>query len=290
MIADGPKYANHKLIFEFLRTKFLSQEPFTRADCASAAPALSANSIKAYWSKWILPLLKKSKKGEFVVTEALRPYMTWHAFHRNIASQVVRTYSDYKALTYASVSIFDFLMPLANEGHLRTALDALFYKDTISSKLKSIGLSEVEKHFKREPKDTDDTYLDRACKWVSTKFGGYSIHHVNGRFRVASLLTLAEAADAQKDGDRYLIDETTAVVRFIFPCGKPEESKTQLLRGFNADEAGNSSSAVKEYENTRWFLRALFVESILQVVNGEDEIWMLESGMRSSLHRWVIED
>ena len=181
-------------------------------------------------------------------------------------------------------------MPLANEGHLRTALDALFYKDTISSKLKSIGLSEVEKHFERETKDTDDTYLDRACKWVSDKFGGYSIHHVNGRFRAASLLTLAEAADAQKDGDRYLIDETTAVVRFIFPCGEPGESEIQLLWGFDTDEAGNSPDAIKEYENTRWFLHALFVESILQVVNGEDEIWMLESGMRNSLHRWVIED
>ena len=83
----------------------------------------------------------------------------------NIASQVVRTYSDYKALIYGSVSIFDFLMPLANEGHLRTALDALFYKDTISSKLKSIGLSEVEKHFERETKG-HGRYLSRPSMQV----------------------------------------------------------------------------------------------------------------------------
>ena len=29
------------------------------------------------------------------------------------------------------VLIFEFFMPLTNETHLRTALDALFYKDTI---------------------------------------------------------------------------------------------------------------------------------------------------------------
>ena len=86
MAAGGPKYANHKLIFEFLSAKFLSQEPFARADCASAAPALTANSFNTYWSKWIRPLLKESKRGEFHVTEALRPYMNWHAFQRNIAS------------------------------------------------------------------------------------------------------------------------------------------------------------------------------------------------------------
>ncbi len=289
MTAGGPKHENHKLIFEFLRTKFLSQESFTRKDCAAAAPALVPSSFNTYWSKWIRPLLKESKKGEFHVTEALRPYMTWDSFHRNIASQVVRTYSDYKALTYASVSVFDFLMPLANEGHLRTALDALFYRDTISSKLRSIGLDEVKKHFDRNSGESDDDYVNRACEWVSDKFGGYSIHHINGRFRAAPLMTLAEAADAQKEGGRYLIDETTAVVRFIFPCGEPEEGAAAAASKSETGQA-RQSTVTKEHENTGWFLRALFVESILQVVNGEDEIWMLESGMRNSLHRWVIED
>lgn len=40
----------------------------------------------------------------------------------------------------------------------------------------------------------------------------------------------------------------------------------------------------------RWFFRALFVQSILQVVNGEDEIWMVESGMRNRLHIWRVEE
>jgi len=39
----------------------------------------------------------------------------------------------------------------------------------------------------------------------------------------------------------------------------------------------------------RWFFGALFVQSITQVVNGEDEIWMVEAGMRHRLHIWRIE-
>lgn len=40
----------------------------------------------------------------------------------------------------------------------------------------------------------------------------------------------------------------------------------------------------------RWFFWLLFVQSILQVVNGQDEIGMLESGIRNRLHIWRMED
>ena len=66
---------------------------------------------------------------------------------------------------------------------------------------------------------------------------------------------------------RYLIDETTAVTRFIFPCESPPE-----------------------VNNVRWFFDRLFVRSIIEVVNGEDEIWMVESGLRNRLHIWRIEE
>jgi hypothetical protein len=39
----------------------------------------------------------------------------------------------------------------------------------------------------------------------------------------------------------------------------------------------------------RWLFKALFVRSILQVVNGEAEIWMIESGLRNRLHIWRVE-
>ena len=50
-----------------------------------------------------------------------------------------------------------------------------------------------------------------------------------------------------------------------------------------------SNEGDQEYESISWFFRVLFVENILQVVNGEDEIWMVESGVCSRLHRWVVE-
>ena len=73
------------------------------------------------------------------------------------------------------------------------------------------------------------------------------------------------AADLGRAIGRYLIDETTAIVRFIFPCDEDEEA-------------------------VRWFFNTLFVESIIQVVNGEAEIWMVESGMQNRLHIWRVED
>lgn len=95
---------------------------------------------------------------------------------------------------------------------------------------------------------------------------GYSISHVGGRFRAGKIASLAGAAKVQLGGGRYLIDETTAIVRFIFPCKNRKEAET-----------------------VEWFFRFLFVESILQVVNGEDEIWMVESGIWNRLHIWRVE-
>jgi hypothetical protein len=88
---------------------------------------------------------------------------------------------------------------------------------------------------------------------------------VAGRFRGEEVCTRSEAAELENTR-RYLIDETTAVTRFIFPCD-------------DADEA----------ERVRWFFNLLFVQSITEIVNGEDEIWMVESGMQNRLHIWKID-
>ena len=76
---------------------------------------------------------------------------------------------------------------------------------------------------------------------------------------------MLDAAKLEERGGRYLIDETTAIVRFIFPCDGDEET-------------------------IRWFFNTLFVESIIQVVAGEEQIWMVESGMENRLHIWRTED
>ena len=97
----------------------------------------------------------------------------------------------------------------------------------------------------------------------ATNSAGYSISQVNGRFRAGKMLTMQDAAGVQERGGRYLIDETTAVTRFIFPCNDEAHAK-----------------------QVGWFFHHLFVESVIQVA-GEAEIWMTVSGVGNPrLHIW----
>ena len=45
-----------------------------------------------------------------------------------------------------------------------------------------------------------------------------------------------------------------------------------------------------EADLVRYFFDAVFVRSIIQLVNAEDEIWMVESGMRNRVHIWRVDD
>ncbi len=179
-------------------------------------------------------------------------------------------------------------MPLTNEGDLRASLDSLFYKDTIMSKLKKIGVSKLAGFFPKEsPSEPEPDYLSRMYKFISDKFGGYSIGHFQGRFRADDLKTFQEVSEIQQSSGRYIIDETTAIVKFIFPCGEPIEKNESSVFGelFDDFEVNPIEDVVKnEALRITKFFYLLFVDSILQIVNGEDEIWMLESGIRSRLH------
>ncbi len=97
------------------------------------------------------------------------------------------------------------------------ALDELFYKDTVGNRLTSIGLDKVAKIFPKGSMESDAAFVGRVCEFVGKKFVGYSVGHVNGRFRANELLTRDEAHEQEKSGKSYIIDETTAVVRFIVP-------------------------------------------------------------------------
>jgi hypothetical protein len=88
---------------------------------------------------------------------------------------------------------------------------------------------------------------------------------------------------------RYLVDETTAVVRFIIPC-TPSSSCEAPDKGKLAGQLLLDGTKTRAEENRiRWFFSNLFVERISEVVGGEDEIWVLESGMRNQLHIWRSE-
>jgi hypothetical protein len=266
--------------FQFLLEKCNTQELFTRQQFGEAT-GWSDESFRTYLSKQFRDLLIPVG-DKFRVSFAFRRFGTWRKFRDNVVTQNRRLTRAYKPHLHENVVMFEFFMPLRNEEFLRDALDGLFYKDSLRFRLKTLSQADLQKQIPGLSHEKEDPYLDRVCDWLSKKFIGYSISHVTGRFRAGDLKTRQEAAQASISNTRkYLIDETTAVVRFIFPCA-PEQD---LLGGLKGQEA-----VQLEASRLRWFFHQLFVGSILEVVSGEDEIWLLETGMINQLHIYSADD
>lgn len=250
---------------KFLRERLHSQEPFTKGELADVTGWHKPGTFNTYWSKQLKPFVVDVGGDRYRVSEGFRPYMTWKKFQRH-ASQNRLVAADYTKHEFEYPVIFEFFMPLTNETALRTTLDALFFKENIQAKLKAIGVDELQQHLARANGETVEAYLERVALWVGDHFGGYSIYHVDGRFRAWKLATHDEVTEREKQGYRYLVDETTAVTRFIFPCAEEDEA-----------------------EVVRYFFDALFARSIIQLINAEDEIWMVESGDEYRVHIWRVD-
>jgi len=266
---DDTQRAAHAFLLEHLQ----SQEPFTIAEFIDATGWDKPGTFNTYLRKHYKGLIENAEGGKFKisdtgryrVTESFRKLVTWRKFKQHV-TQVRRVVTDYEP-TSSEVLIYDFLMPLTNEAYLRMTLDSLFFNDAIVARLKTIPTADLEKHFDRAAGQSDEAFLEVIIKFIEEHFVGYSISHVDGRFRSGRVLSQDEVAEFQKKGLRYLIDETTAVTRFIFPYSTPGE-----------------------LEQIRYLFQALFVRSIIQLVNGEEQIWMLESGPRSRVHIWAALD
>jgi hypothetical protein len=208
---------------------------------------------------------------------------------RNVDTGKRNKVRDYSIFSYDNLIIFEFFMPLTNESFLRSSLDALFYKDSVMKRLKSIDIQVLEQYFDNDEKKSPEDYLESICAWVSMNFGGYSISHVSGRYRAKDLCTFHNAYRYIENGENYLVDETTAVAKFIFPCG---ESKIVNDSSFEQepkmDNSADSPDIEREYNKTRYLFFKLFVQNIIEIVNEEDEIWMMESGMRNRLYSWRV--
>jgi hypothetical protein len=224
------------------------------------ATGWSQAALDTYWSKQFRGIIEDLGDGEYRVRERFRQFLDWRKF-RNLVTQVKTVPPSYAPTTFDEVVVYEFYMPLTHESALRVTLDSLFYKDAILPRLRRIGIDQLKKHFEWMTTDDEASFLERVCEFVEGKFGGYSIYHVDGRFRAGKLSTQDEANQINKTG-RYLVDETTAVSRFIFPCKKNERDKVRFL--FNE----------------------LFINAITEQVSGEDEIWVAESGMRNQVSIW----
>lgn len=275
-----------KDIFDFLKEHLRTKKVFTKEQfLALQSDDINEKTKKTYFLKQYAPLLRHLDDGSYQVHESFRKYATEGKFER-YTSQKRKPWIDYKKESYQNLIMFEFFMPLANENYLRDALDELFYKDTILPRLKNvIGLSQLKELIIKKQNEEVVDYLDRVCQWISNIFVGYSIQHVQGRFKTRDILTLHDAAEAQKKGDNYLIDETTAIVKFIFPVGPPS-GDPKLDDFIDADKDMEVKNHAKRI---RVFFHNLFVQPIVDIV-GEDEIWMIESGMKNQLHVWRREE
>jgi hypothetical protein len=248
---------------DFLCRRFRDLEPFTKEQFRKAA-GWTPKAFPTYWRKQFERLVEPVDQTRFRLRETFRPYLDWERFRRDIVSQVRRVGTDYKLTNYDSVIVYEFYIPLTHEAVLRETLDALFLKDEILPRLRRSNIGDIEKVFERQDGESDVALLERICDFIAGKFGGYSIYHVDGRFRSTGLRIRDEVAEMGKRGERYLVDETTAVTRFIFPCKQGEPEKVRFL------------------------FQELFLRTITQRVN-EDQIWVVESGMKSSVQIWAAQ-
>lgn len=286
----APRLQKQKNAFDFLSRKFRKQESFTLREFQQET-GWGRVSFRTYLRKHFESLLLDEGNGNYRLSEAFRRFSTWTRF-RTLVSQKRVVARQYTTISYDNVVQFEFFLPLSHEEYLRKTLDSLFFKDTIISKLHFGNKERINKEFPLGSGETSEEQLERVCGWISEKFVGYSISHVHGRFRVDDLKSLPEVyKDDSYLSTSYLADETTAIVKFVFPCGKGRDKQfdfsEDIFEDFFAEE--NLEAAEEEATKIRWLFYELFMKSIVQLIEGEDEIWLLESGMRNKLHIWKVQ-
>ena len=267
--------------YEFLLQRARDQQEFTSRELG-VATGWSGTTPKTYLSKQLKTVVKKKGRGRYLVKKAFI-HLERDDFIIRV-SQKEFILPSYKRYIYPNVINYEFLMPLTREGLLRSALDALFYKDTLEQKIKLVGIECFTNDVPRINGESDDDYCSRVAMEVANYFGGYSITHVNGRFRACDLLTQNESV-----GKRYIVDETTALVRFIIPlkAGKYFQGEQFKRKSLTQQSEGEVE---QEIALIRTLFLNIFAEVVVHSVQGEDEIWLLEtfSGVQK-LYKWEVD-
>jgi hypothetical protein len=267
--------------YEFLKQHSTSKASFTVADLMRAA-GWSKSTVRTYISKQYRDVLDARPDGTIKVKAEFQR-MSLEEFLQ-LTTQKRKIFATYERIRFQEVVSYEFLLPLTREDFLRKALDDLFYEDAVRQRISEIGLSKLEKKIDRISGETDEFYIKRICGLISEKFAGYSISHVNGRYRATDLTSREQAAKMLIYGERYIIDETTAAVRFIIPIEntKISESFDEIRLDVALDPA-----AAKEISLIHFIFFNLFVETVVRNVKGEDAIWLLEETSHNrSLYVW----
>ena len=278
---DRPRKA-----FAFLHARALDGRAFS-LDELRAATGYDASALHAYRANEWQELLVDDGDGLRVRRELLR--LTERQFVEHLAPRGPLL-AHHERRVHAGVLSFEFLLPLTREAQLRAALEHLFFRDTILERNREIGLRPFEALLPREDAEPDDAYLARAVEHAN-KFFGYSITHVSGRYRASSeLLTRVDAAALAAGGAPYLVDETSAIVRFILPlqtAARPFADSLSMPDDLDDPDEVDEAALVEEARALRTLFFLLFAEAIVRTVKGEDEIWLLERGLgRDRLYVW----
>ena len=271
---------NIKETFNFLSEHAQEKTSFSIQELANKAGWSIAETKENIVNR--LSDLIEAKDGQyFARPEILRVRLN---DFKELLHQKKRLFTDYILEVSPSILIYEFFMPLSREDRLREALDNLFYRDTIEQRIQEIGFAQIRSGLDLPEDYTDEKIQQLVFDFMEKTIGGYSIYLVNGRYRADQLASRAEVVNRPFAYGSYIVDETTAIVRFILPvvtdAGKFEH-------GNILEPATDSLHANKRAELIRWLFLNFFAEALIRVVQNEDEIWLLESGMRSAFYRWI---
>jgi hypothetical protein len=268
-------------LFLFLNECRVRGYAFTESELL-AATAWSASSWRTYRSKQLKNVVKPGPDGRLTVRPAFRR-VPIQQFLANF-TQARQLISEYDRVAFGDVVTYEFLLPLSRENELQLSLDELFYSDALEESARQIDLAVLSGMVDRSPGEDDDALRSRVSHEVGSRFGGYSIVHVAGRFRSGELLSRPGASALGATGFRYLVDETTAVVRFLVPLKASQVAFTddprsvrEALATLQSATSGGKQSLESEVEFVRALFFLFFVEAVVQTVRGEEEIWLLES-------------
>lgn len=275
---------NARKAYKFLREHSASNAPFTKEELMLAT-GWAKSTVETYITKQWRDLVERRPDGGILVRPDFQRFN--EESFLNLATQNRKVFSKYQRYRYDDVVTYEFLLPLTREDQLRKALDELFYKDTVHHRLLEIGLSKAEALLNRRTEELDDEYIERVCELVSHKFGGYSISHVSGRYRAAELTSRENAAAMLIKDERYIIDETTAAVRFIIPLETTKTTETEKAEESSLFEPEQTPNPHEEVSLVRFLFFELFVEAVVRMVKEEDEIWLVEeTAEKRTLYVW----
>ena len=273
----APKHSRQQQAYRYLKG-LAGHAVFSTAELAAATgwkPATARTHIGKHYLGWVatvapdryrvLPAFKRVSEEQFIgrSTQARRPFAT-----------------ELPAV-YRALCVFDLMVPVRREAELRAALDELFFEDTVVQRLDELGAQRLGKLVPRTAGEAEDAHRQRCLSLIADYFTGYTLTLATGRTRAAPLLTRANAIELHRSGLPYLVDETTAIVRFLVPLTTSLDRHPQLT-------LPTGKTAKDEARLIRRLFFELFVEAVLRTVAGNEPIRLLEdSPLGRQLHTWA---